>query len=398
MLIINAALLTIVPAFSLSDAETGLLTSLPFVGMIIGALLAGRICDTFGRRRVYMVDVLLFLVIVLLLTVAQEYWQLLVLRLLLGFAIGADMPTGTSMLAEFAPKKIVGRLTSMMQAVWLFGGLMAAVVGYVLYQVAGDDSWRWMFFSAAIPAAVIAIARHNLPETPRWQATQAARRTSSTTRRGGIAAILKVRRYRRSVSFFSFYWLIQAFLGGPPFIYTALIFSRVVDFSESQALLLSAGLAALYVIVVTLTQYRALDRFGRKPVALVTSIGAGLAALATGLLEGTSIALVIAFTIFAVCVQVGPVPFWPWSVEQLPTRIRATGQSIGSAGGKFGQFIGLNIFTTGFIMAVGWTTYFMIVAAGFALLALYVALRGKETKGTNLEELDRQDAELNLNS
>src|SRR5699024_2032599 len=131
------------------------------------------------------------------------------------------------------------------------------------------------------------------------------------------------------------------------------IFSRVVDFSESQALLLSAGLAALYVIVVTLTQYRALDRFGRKPVALVTSIGAGLAALATGLLEGTSIALVIAFTIFAVCVQVGPVPFWPWSVEQLPTRIRATGQSIGSAGGKFGQFIGLNIFTTGFIMAVG---------------------------------------------
>lgn len=399
LLIVNAALLTIVPAFSLSTAETGLLTSLPFVGMVVGALLAGRLCDTFGRRRVYLVDVLAFLVIALLIAAAQEYWQLLVLRLLLGVAIGADMPTGASMLAEIAPKKILGRLTAMMQTVWVFGGLVAAIVGYLLYQFAGDDSWRWMFFAAAVPAAIIAIARHNLPESPRWRAvsTTVSGASTSTARRSGIGTILRVRRYRRSVIFFTLYWGIESFLGGPPFIYTALIFSRVIEFSESEALLLSAALATLYVIANIVGQYVVLDRFGRKPIAVVICTVAGVAAIATGLLEDTALPLVITFGVFAVCTQVAPMPFWPWSVEQLPTRIRATGQSIGSSGGKLGQFVGLNIFTAGFITTMGWTTYFAFVGASFVLLAGYVVVRGQETKGTDLTALDSQDVELGTN-
>ncbi|MEJ5946574.1 MFS transporter, partial [Pseudokineococcus basanitobsidens] len=170
LLIINAALLTIVPAFDLSSAQTGLLTSLPFIGMVLGALVAGRLCDRFGRRRVYLVDVVLFLVLTLLLAGAQELWQLVILRLALGVAIGADMPTGSSMLAEFAPPRKLGRLTALMQTTWVFGGLVASVVGFVLYETTGENSWRWMFLSAAVPAAVIAVARHSLPEPPRWAA------------------------------------------------------------------------------------------------------------------------------------------------------------------------------------------------------------------------------------
>jgi len=387
LLIINAALLAIVPTFELSGSQTGLLTSLPFIGMVIGALTAGRLCDRFGRRRVYMIDVVAFLVITLALAATQEFWQLVVLRFLLGIAIGMDMPTGTSMLAEFAPRKQLGRLTSLMQTVWVVGGMIASIVGFILFQLLGESSWRWMFASAAIPALLIAIMRHSLPETPRWVAAQQSAPPQRAPGRG-FSEILRSRTFRTAVAFFTIYWVVESFLGGPPFVYTALIFNKVLDFGSSQALLLSAVLSFVYVLANVFAQFVILDRVGRKPLAVVVCGIAAVGAIATGVLANATVGLVIGFGIFAVATQVAPLPFWPWSVEQLPTRIRATGQSIGSAGGKFGQFIGLNIFTTTTIAGIGWTTYFVGVGVAFAALAVFVLIVGKETKATDLDALD----------
>lgn len=382
LLIVNAALLSIIPAFGLTSGQVGLLTSLPFLGMVVGALVAGRLCDRFGRRRIYMIDIIAFVVLAVLLAVAQEYWQLLALRLLLGVAIGMDMPTGTSMLAEFAPAGKIGRLSAAMQTIWVSGGLVASVVGWVLFQVAGGTSWRWMFAAAAVPAVIIAIARHSLPESPRFARPR-------TVARSGFREILRDRTFRRAVAFFTVYWTIESFLGGPPFVYTSVIFSQVVRLSPSRALLLSACLAAVYLVANLVGQLWALDRVGRKPLALGICAFAAVTAFATAQLEGAGLALVVAFGLFAVATQVAPLPFWPWSVEQLPTRIRATGQSVGSAGGKLGQFVGLNIFTAGTIAGFGWTPYFVFVAVGFAVLAGIVAAFGRETKGADLDALDR---------
>lgn len=394
LLIINAALLALVPEFNLSGSQTGLLTSLPFIGMVIGALGAGRLCDLFGRRRVYIIDVSCFLVITLLLAGAQEFWQLVVLRFLLGIAIGMDMPTGTSMLAEFSPPRLLGRLTGLMQTVWVFGGMIAAIVGFLLYQAFGSSSWRWMFASAAVPALIIAIARHTLPESPRWMAGRSGERKPDAGRRvgrGGVMEIIRTPAFRAAVAFFTIYWVVESFLGGPPFVYTALIFNKVLHFQASQALLLNAGLSLVYVVANVVAEFVVLDRFGRKPIAVVVCSIAALGSIATGLLANASAALVVAFGIFAIATQVAPVPFWPWSVEQLPTRIRATGQSIGSAGGKLGQFIGLNLFTTTTIAGIGWTPYFVGVGVAFGLLAIFVIILGKETMGADLDALDTAD-------
>lgn len=393
LLIINAAMLVLVPAFGLSGRETGLLTSLPFIGMVIGALGAGRLCDRFGRRWVYMVDVISFLVIALILSMAQEFWQLVILRFLLGIAIGMDMPTGTSMLAEFSPRHLLGRLTGLMQTVWVFGGMIAAIMGYVIYHVFGDDAWRWMFASAAVPALVIAIMRHSLPETPRWTAIRnhTAEEPGAQAQPGGRSGLLEIIRtpaFRAAVVFFTVYWTVESFLGGPPFVYTGLIFNKVLEFSASQALLLNALLSFIYVLANVFAQFVILDRFGRKPLAVVVCSVTALGAIATGLLVNATVALVVAFAVFAVATQVAPLPFFPWSVEQLPTRIRATGQSIGSAGGKLGQFIGLNIFTTATISSIGWTTYFVGVGGAFVMLVVFVITVGKESKSADLDALD----------
>lgn len=393
LLIMGAALLQLVPEFHLRPAQVGWITSLPFLTMAIGALLAGRICDLVGRRVVYLVDVSLFVVFSVLQAFAQQYWQLLIMRILIGIAIGMDMPTGSSMLAEYAPPHRRGGITTMINTAWLFGGFVAAVVGFVLFEVVGPGAWRWMFGLGAVPALAIAVLRHSLPESPFWARDYARRRRLEAARAGGglsggelggFSAILHSR-YWRVVLFFTGYMVIQAMAGGPAFVYTALIFHQVVNFSGAHALLLNACLLLAYSLLSISLQFTALERWGRKPFAMAATGLATVGAFATAYLQHSGFALVVAFFLFAVGVQMSTIPFWPWSVEQLPTRIRATGQSIGSAGAKLSQFLGVLIFTPGALAHIGWTTYFIGVSLAFLVLVIGVGIFGPETKGRALE-------------
>ena len=382
LLIMGAALLQVVPEFALAPGQVGWLTSLPFLTMAFGALLAGRACDAIGRRTVYMIDVALFFVFSLLQAAAQTYWQLLVMRMLIGFAVGMDMPTGSSMLAEYSPPEKRGGITTMINTAWLCGGFFAALSGYVLYELVGPGAWRWMFALGALPALVIAVMRHGLPETPYW--VESSTRRSSGPGKAGFAAVF-TSRYRGAVLFFTGYMIIPAMAGGPPFVYTALIFKQVVNFTGAQALLLNAALLLGYSLLSISLQFTALERWGRKPFAIGATALAACGALATAFMPSGGLALVIAFFLFAVGVQMSTIPFWPWSVEQLPTRIRATGQSIGSAGAKFSQFLGVLFFTPAALASIGWTQYFSGVALAFFVLVVGTALLGPETKGIELE-------------
>jgi MFS transporter, putative metabolite transport protein len=382
LLIMSAALLLIVPQFHLKGRAVGVLAAIPFLAMAIGALAGGRLCDTFGRRKVYLFDVIAFLIFAVLQALAQNLWQLAATRFCVGFAIGVDMPTGSSMLAEFSPSSVRGALTSLLNTAWLLGGCAATVVGYVLYRTAGPSAWRWMFAAAAIPAAVIAVARHGLSETPYWHRAKLSESVADGT---GFDAILRSS-WRRPVAFFATYWMLESFAGGPPFIYTALIFRQVVRFEGADALLLSAVLLAFYAALSLLLQFTLLERWGRKPFAATACALAAIGALATAFLPRGGLWLIAAFSLFAIATQMSVLPFWPWSVELLPTRLRATGQSIGSAAGKLGICLGVLIFSPSVIAAMGWTAYFLLVAAIFLALVVFVWVVGPETKGSMLAE------------
>lgn len=393
LLIMSAALLLLVPHFHLNAVQTGLLGSLPFLGMAVGSLLAGRLCDRIGRRWVYMIDIVMFAACSLLQALSQDVWQLVIMRCLIGVCIGSDMPTGSSLLAEFtAHHKKRGGITSLMNTAWVFGGMVAAIVGYILYQTTGPDAWRWMFASGAIPAAIIAVMRHSLPESPLWSKSRP--KGEATAKTGGYREIFGSKRNRRAVGFFGIYFVVDCLFGGPPAqIYTALIFSTVIMLSGANSLLLSASLAVVYVIVSIVSQFLVLDRFGRKPYALVACLVATLGALVTAFLQHGGLWLVIAFAFFAVATQMIAIPFWPWSTEQLPTHIRATGQSLGSAMGKAAQFLGVIVFTPAFVGQLGWLTYFLITGAAFAALTLFVLIVGPETKSVAIDQADKTEAQ-----
>lgn len=404
LLIMTAALLLIIPHFHLSSSTTGIVTAVPFLGMALGALGAGPLTDRFGRRPVFIIDIAVFFFVAILTAASQNVTELAVFRFFLGLAIGADMPTSSSMLAEFSPTRLRGALTSMLNTVWLFGGLVAAAVGFVLYQTAGPSAWRWMFLSAAVPALVVALLRRNIPETPNWlrvaghdlEADQVETRLSFSSEDHAVVAPAATRgRYRDllapghlgPVAFFAAYWLFQSIGGAPLLSYTAVIFHRVVKFSGATSLIFTMVLTALYVLFSLLAQFAALENHGRKPVAAVTCGITALGAVVTAFALHVSLLLVVAYAVTIIASQLTVIPFWPWSVEQLPTRVRSTGQAVGSAGGKVGAFIGI-LFLPSFLKGVGWTTAFLSLAALFACLVAFVVVCGRETRQRSLNETE----------
>jgi len=156
--------------FGLSAVEVGLLGASTLAGIFFGGPIFGHLTDRVGRRRIFFFDLIAFVILGALQGVVTAAWQLLVLRLLLGMAIGAEYSIGPPMLAEFSPTKGRGRRMCSLQVCWYTGFLAAVVIAYIM--VALDINWRWILASGALPALVTLVVRWGLPESPRWLMSQ----------------------------------------------------------------------------------------------------------------------------------------------------------------------------------------------------------------------------------
>ncbi|MGQ3671533.1 MFS transporter [Xanthobacter sp. TB0136] len=149
---------------SLSPLSQGLIASSALIGVFIGGIFFGNIADTYGRRPVFSWNLASFVILSILQLFVQDVWQLVVLRLALGLAIGVEYAVGTSVLAEFSRRKGRGVLLGTFAVAWQIGFTVAFIVG-ALYK--GDD-WRLLLATSAIPAIITFILRMGLPETPMW--------------------------------------------------------------------------------------------------------------------------------------------------------------------------------------------------------------------------------------
>src|ERR1044072_8467260 len=83
-------------------------------------------------------------------------------------ATGAAYPIATSLLAEWVPNRHRGRLLGILTLSWYVGAATAYVVGYVMAEIGGNGTWRWMLASGAVLSAVILLLRVGTPESPLW--------------------------------------------------------------------------------------------------------------------------------------------------------------------------------------------------------------------------------------
>lgn len=397
LVIIAGALLFIKPELHLSASEVGLVGSIVFIGMVLGALFFGRLTDRIGRSTSFVFVLLLFVVGSAVSALAPTGWVLVVGRLLVGLGIGADLPVSTTLIAEVVPADKRGMATGFMQVGWFGGAAASGLVGIGLYLLLGPQSWRWMLGSAIVLAIVVIVLRMGISESARWTkarevaAERAAAAAAGDPRDRGIRALWMNRSVRTVLLFSSLFWFAMTVRGAGFNLYTPTFLREVGVTSFVESLSLSVGVNLIYTAAALVAVFF-LDRAGRRKFALwcwgaSTVLTLSLLA-ATG---GNAVWLFVLITISALPIQGLSVAMFPLSVEAFPTLYRATGQSFSSAAGKLGGFASAFLFPVA-LAGLGWSGLtvglfiFMAIVLGLGLL-----LRFPDPRGRELEDIEREE-------
>ncbi|WP_288802176.1 MFS transporter [Corynebacterium dentalis] len=153
--------------WSLSTTQTSWLASIGFVGMALGATLGGLLADKFGRRQVFAATLLIYGVATGASALSGSLAVLIAFRFLVGLGLGAELPVASTLISEFSPRAVRGRMVVLLEAFWALGWILAAVIGTFI--VSGSaDGWRWALALGCIPALYSVVIRRGMPESVRF--------------------------------------------------------------------------------------------------------------------------------------------------------------------------------------------------------------------------------------
>lgn len=402
--IISVAILVLSKQFSFSTSSIydTLLIGSTLLGMIFGGVLGGYLSDRSGRKSLYMWDMVLFIVFTVLTAISTTYTELLIFRLLLGVAIGADYAISPTIIAEFAPMKHRGKLLTLGGLFWFIGAALSYAVGFVFLPL-GDISWRYMFLLGLIPAVLVLVLRTTFKESPRWLTikgrTEEAKESISMVVKESVPVIApKPEKYSFRILFNKKYLKATVFVSVFWFILDAITYVIALD---GPSILVKLGLTASkasgtasIIAIVALAggvlTFFLIDVAGRKTITTIGFLGMGITLLLSGfiLLRAPSIlAIVLLFIVFEISQEFGPgITNSIYPQELFPTLVRATAQGFGTTISRIGAVLG--IFTFGFIVApygYGGGMFFLALLS-FIGVAVTLLL-GTETKGKSLESL-----------
>ncbi|TDT32655.1 MFS transporter [Naumannella halotolerans] len=165
--LISYVMVAVGQQWALSSTELSLVGAIGFAGMAVGASLGGLLADRFGRRQVFALTLLVYGLATGASALAGGLAVLIALRFLVGIGLGAELPVASTLVSEYAPKHIRGRVVVALEAFWALGWVMAALLGFFLVP-SGDNGWRWALAFGLVPAIYAIVIRLGLPESVRF--------------------------------------------------------------------------------------------------------------------------------------------------------------------------------------------------------------------------------------
>lgn len=157
--------------WGITPTESSWLASVGFIGMALGATFGGLLADKFGRRQIFALTLLVYGLATGASALATSLTLLIILRFFIGLGLGAELPVASTLISEFAPLKVRGRLVVLLEAFWAVGWILAAVIGTFVVG-ASQSGWRWSLALGMVPAAYALVVRLKLPESVRFLETQ----------------------------------------------------------------------------------------------------------------------------------------------------------------------------------------------------------------------------------
>ncbi|MDT5250505.1 MAG: transporter, putative metabolite:H+ symporter, partial [Mycobacterium sp.] len=157
--------------FDLGSTGKAMVLAAGFAGMFVGANVLSIAADRLGRRRVFILNLLIYSLFSLATAFSPNIETFLVLRFLAGIGLGAELVLVDTYLAEFMPSRVRGRMIAWAYTIGFLGVPLAALLGGRLVarqQLFGIDGWRWLLVFGGLGAVFVLVIRTQLPESPRW--------------------------------------------------------------------------------------------------------------------------------------------------------------------------------------------------------------------------------------
>ena len=436
--LISYVMAALASEWQLDNGQLGWIGSIGFVGMMLGASLGGLAADRFGRRNVFALTLLVYglatgmaaspgaAVGVIVFDNAQAeaaaregrkcvlvrretnpddlpgmaafstgVAMLLALRFVVGLGLGAELPVASTLVSEYAPTSIRGRMVVWLESFWALGWILAALIGYfvVPHTFGAWPGWRWALLIGVVPTLYALVVRHGLPESVRFlesigktrAAEEAVRRfelgsgvTPTTSldvavehtpvtvveeAEGPRHHLLDDTHRRSTIGL----WLVWFFVNLS--YYGAFTWMPTLLFLQGHDLVKSFG----YTLVITLAQvpgYAAaawlIEVWGRRPTLASFLLGSGVSALFFGMQNSSAGIMIFGALLsffnlgaWGALYAIGP--------EIYPTALRGTGTGAASAVGRIAAIIAPLLVPV--LLGGGTALVFAVFAVSFVIAA-----------------------------
>jgi len=370
-------------------------------GWATGGVIGGIVADYIGRKRTMMLAILAYSLTTGLSAFAWDWQSFAILRFLVGVGIGSEWATGASIVSELWPDHARGKGGGLLQCGAGIGGMLASGV-WLLIGSNGPGAWRWMYLVGVLPALICVWIWKNIPESARWEQTNARRREARAIRAGGgtvegehaaltrftVSDLFAEKRVRRPLiaSFVMMLSVTFAFWGVATFIPT---YVGTVATKAGVSAPEYVGYASLLTNIFGTAGFICLgflaDAIGRKPTAMLW-YAACLVLTPVVYLWAQNL------TVLLVCVAVFgffTVGIWAWAPvwlpELFPTRMRGTAIAFAFNAPRFVSCVGPLIAGT-LIVGLGGYGPAATIVGMFFILGVIAAPFLPETNGKPLPD------------
>lgn len=410
-----------------ANAIKGFVIASALIGCVIGGAAAGFISKSLGRKNGLVISAVCFFISAIGAWRPESFnffgtldaYSFVIYRIIGGIGVGIASMISPMYIAEIAPASMRGRLVSFNQLAIIFGMLVIYFVNYFIARQGNEqwlitEGWRWMFFSGVIPAGIFFVLLFFVPETPRYlamkgkdeKAIRVLKRIAGESDAAATLRDIQSTLHEKNAPWLSYgFFLIfigillsvfQQFVGINVVLYYASNIFRNMG-SSTDSSLLQTIIVGVVNLVFTVVAILTVDRFGRKPLMIIGSIGMGISMFALGFafyfnqLGIAALIFMLTYTA-AFAMSWGPV-CWVLLAEIFPNSIRGA-LSIAVAA----QWIANWVVSLTFPMMNDnqWLTtkfnhgfsYWIYGVMGI-LSAVFVWKLVPETKGKTLEEIEQ---------
>jgi MFS transporter, putative metabolite transport protein len=417
--------------FNIGAFEHGVIGAASLFGILVGAVALGGLSDRFGRKPMFVVEMIIFVAFLALLCFATNYIYVVVCLFAMGLALGCDYPTAHMIISENIPSTARGKLVLAAFAFQAIGALGGVAMGFLVLSVLPElSAWRWMFASAIIPAVLVLIGRFYIVESANWLSSRgeidkaereaqrllvrkpqypdkvklAATNAGGHAGRGGGFAVLFNSENRRATILASVPWFLQDLGTYGIGIFTPTILAAALGANSDHARSVSdliqqdilaakgAALTTSLLIFGILFAVLLADIVGRISLQVFGFIGCAvglfLASLLANFTDGQQLLLIFAgFMLFNFMTNLGPnAQTYLLAGEVFPTAVRGKGAGFAAAFAKIGAVLTAFLFPV-LLDTIGTQALLYGLIVTSLLGAVVTWLFRIETTGVSLDSL-----------